>query len=437
MNSDIANKLGKSFGMQDSVNIDVSGLGEALGFSSSSSASASSNGSWISIVKATKKAMADAMQNRQYNQGASVKLTVDGKTLSVRTDCSGLVSGCLRFFGAMNNVLNSSGFCSAKSIKGFTKMSWPGWDGLVEGDIIARNGHVEIFARNEGGTHYVYNGGSTKSLRSADATVTGHSSYTTVWRCNSGSGSHIYKFSGMSAGNSKAITNQIFNTKANGSKHSVNESGTSSYIRKTGTYIDNGIVGKLTNGYGNNTGNTNTNRFNSNTVRSAINNSTSSSMSTTTRQVLNSIGKSGYSESFKNASGGNSKVYYENNYSQYSAGASNGNEAMLAKAIELLAKITNNTANIKEVITILNRIMDIAKNNKSSSGKGSNVNHKPATTRADRERKYSGGNSNIGASTAGNTSTTSTGNSGSSNSDNESEQELQLLLKNLSELVRG
>lgn len=434
MNSDIANKLGKSFGMQDSVNIDVSGLGEALGFGSSSSASASSNGSWISTVKATKKAMADAMQNRQYNQGASVKLTVDGKTLSVRTDCSGLVSGCLRFFGAMNNVLSSSGFCSAKSIKGFTKMSWPGWDGLVEGDIIARNGHVEIFARNEGGTHYVYNGGSTKSLRSADATVTGHSSYTTVWRCNSGSGSHIYKFSGMSAGNSKAITNQIFNTKANGSKHSVNESGTSSYIRKTGTYIDNGIVGKLTNGYGNNTGNTNTNGFNSNTVRSAINNSTSSSMSTTTRQVLNSIGKSGYSESFKNASGGNSKVYYENNYSQYSAGASNGNEAMLAKAIELLAKITNNTANIKEVITILNRIMDIAKNNKSSSGKGSNVNHKPATTRADRERKYSGGNSNTGASAVSNTPT---GNSGSSNSDNESEQELQLLLKNLSELVRG
>ena len=434
MNSDIASKLGKSLGMSDSVNIDVSGLGEALGFSSSSSASASSNGSWISIVKATKKAMADAMQNRQYNQGASVKLTVDGKTLSVRTDCSGLVSGCLRFFGAMNNVLNSSGFCSAKSIKGFTKMSWPGWDGLVEGDIIARNGHVEIFARNEGGTHYVYNGGSTKSLRSADATVTGHSSYTTVWRCNSGSGSHIYKFSGMSAGNSKAITNQIFNTKANGSKHSVNESGTSSYIRKTGTYIDNGIVGKLTNGYGNNTGNTNTNGFNSNTVRSAINNSTSSSMSTTTRQVLNSIGKSGYSESFKNASGGNSKVYYENNYSQYSAGASNGNEAMLAKAIELLAKITNNTANIKEVITILNRIMDIAKNNKSSSGKGSNVNHKPATTRADRERKYSGGNSNTGASAVSNTPT---GNSGSSNSDNESEQELQLLLKNLSELVRG
>ena len=157
-------------------------------------------------------------------------------------------------------------------------------------------------------------------------------------------------------------------------------------------------------------------------------------MSTTTRQVLNSIGKSGYSESFKNASGGNSKVYYENNYSQYSAGASNGNEAMLAKAIELLAKITNNTANIKEVITILNRIMDIAKNNKSSSGKGSNVNHKPATTRADRERKYSGGNSNTGANAVSNTPTR---NLGSSDSDNESEQELQLLLKNLSELVRG
>ena len=54
---------------------------------------------------------------------------------------------------------------------------------LQEGDIISKVGHVEIFCRNSGGKHYVYNAGGTDSINNPNATKTGHSSgYTTVWR---------------------------------------------------------------------------------------------------------------------------------------------------------------------------------------------------------------------------------------------------------------
>ena len=64
-------------------------------------------------------------------------------------------------------------------------MSWPGWDNLQEGDIIARSGHVEIFAYNKNGQHYVYNAGSKNAINANSTTGTGHpQGYTGVWRPN-------------------------------------------------------------------------------------------------------------------------------------------------------------------------------------------------------------------------------------------------------------
>lgn len=43
------------------------------------------------------------------------------------------------------DYLDQRDFVGAASIDGFTKYSWSGWQNLQQGDIIALNGHVEIF----------------------------------------------------------------------------------------------------------------------------------------------------------------------------------------------------------------------------------------------------------------------------------------------------
>ena len=141
---------------------------------------------WMSIVKAVKQALAQS--GKEYNQSGSVDITIGEKTLSVRTDCSGFVSACLKFYGVLddNTNLTSSvlaGDSPQMQNSGFTGGGFPGWDGCKEGDILAISGHTEIFSHMEGSTPYVYNCGSTKSLQSAEPTPTGHKSgYTKVWR---------------------------------------------------------------------------------------------------------------------------------------------------------------------------------------------------------------------------------------------------------------
>ena len=145
---------------------------------------------WLNIVREVKKAI--AAQKPGYSQSRYIKITVGGKTLSVRTDCSGYVGACLKYFG----VLDESANLTSRTITnqgdgtmrktGFTPGGWPGWDALKEGDILALNGHTEIFAYNKDGKHYVYNCGSDSSTNSPTPTVTGHAGgYQTVWRCGS------------------------------------------------------------------------------------------------------------------------------------------------------------------------------------------------------------------------------------------------------------
>ena len=70
-------------------------------------------------------------------------------------------------------------------------MAWPGWENLVKGDIMARNGHTEIFSHNEGGRHYVWNVGSPTSANNPGTTPSAKDSYSVIYRCNSGKGSGI------------------------------------------------------------------------------------------------------------------------------------------------------------------------------------------------------------------------------------------------------
>lgn len=152
------------------------------------------SGDWMSIVKSVKALIAE--QGPEYSQSNYITINYKGKSLRVRTDCSGYVGACLQLYGAIpegTNVTSSSLMSQNAISSGFTYGGFPGWEGLKQGDIITRNGHVEIFDRNEGSNHYVYSNGSTKTIRSAKATITGHpDGYSVVWRPgNAGTGAEV------------------------------------------------------------------------------------------------------------------------------------------------------------------------------------------------------------------------------------------------------
>lgn len=146
------------------------------------------NSQWIDVVRKVKAAVAE-QQPIYYTEAGSftLKLNVNGKQMSMRPDCSGLVGTMLKVYGAIpenQNITSSSLGNDSTITNGFSKTAFPGWDSLVEGDILVSPGsHTEVFAKNEGGKHYVYNGGSTKSLRNPGATVSSHSAYNCIWRC--------------------------------------------------------------------------------------------------------------------------------------------------------------------------------------------------------------------------------------------------------------
>lgn len=145
---------------------------------------------WMSCVKKVKAAL--AKQKFVYSQTRYSTITIDGKSESVRHDCSGYVSSCLYFFGAFrkNQMTTSWGFAKdssiAKQLKdaGFEKHAWKGWNDLKEGDIITQPcAHVEIFSHNKDGRHYVYSNGKTSDCQNANPTPDGgRHRYTTVWR---------------------------------------------------------------------------------------------------------------------------------------------------------------------------------------------------------------------------------------------------------------
>lgn len=153
------------------------------------SVSLGGNPAWVNIVAKAKAALAAARAGyaNAYDQGGSSTIqTEDGVIHEFRPDCSGFTSLCLELYGKFGRgqKYSSRDFVSAASIDGFTKYSWSGWQNLQQGDIIALNGHVEIFDHNDGNAHYVYNCGSNSSARAPGITKSGHSAYTVVWRPN-------------------------------------------------------------------------------------------------------------------------------------------------------------------------------------------------------------------------------------------------------------
>lgn len=144
---------------------------------------------WIRIIHDVKKAIAD--QKPGYSQSNWINITVDGRELKVRTDCSGFVAACLKYLGVLDEstnlytgIMGPNSSVMAKT--GFTPSPFNGWDTLKEGDILVKNGHTEIFAYNDGNAHYVYNCGSNSSVNNPNATRASNKEYTNIWSPNFG-----------------------------------------------------------------------------------------------------------------------------------------------------------------------------------------------------------------------------------------------------------
>lgn len=141
-------------------------------------------GDWIEIVRKVKALVAAQAPEYYAKGGYMITINYDGENYTVRPDCTGIISTMLQIYRAFpkGKVTNSTNLRREGEIpKGFRMMPFPGWDGLREGDIICKPGHAEVFANNQGG-HYVYNGGSTKSLGSAKPTISGGGAFTIIWR---------------------------------------------------------------------------------------------------------------------------------------------------------------------------------------------------------------------------------------------------------------
>jgi hypothetical protein len=139
---------------------------------------------WIGIIKTVKQLI--AATGTGYSQETTVPINVNGTTMHVRPDCSGFTSACLQVYGKLSATWSSTQFTFASEIPGFTRYTFSGWENLCMGDIISYNGHVEIFAYNVDGKHYVWNCGSTSSVQNPEATTDNRNNYVTVWRPNAG-----------------------------------------------------------------------------------------------------------------------------------------------------------------------------------------------------------------------------------------------------------
>ena len=222
---------------------------------------AADNSTWISQIETVKKAVAE--QAPTYQDPMYRDIYIDGAPFKYRVDCTGLVDLICHYGGYLdkNHYPASSEWTSGVKLDGFTKMEWPGWDGLQRGDIIARDGHVEIYSHTENGQHYVWNGGSTKALSSAVPTVSGHSGYTTIYRINeSGGASGLFRrisrkllsrFSGGNSAVDSPVAQQVWSYFSNKGMSPAGIAGILGNMQHESGMFPARVQGDYSNGYAN------------------------------------------------------------------------------------------------------------------------------------------------------------------------------------------
>jgi hypothetical protein len=199
------------------------GRGTALHTGGSADTSA-----WMSVVRTVKAVMASTSvaNGVDYQDPMYMNITIDRKTLKVRTDCSGYVEACLRYYGALEENFTSgipltsatstgmlSSDCALMKQTGFSFSNFKSWDRLSQGDILVKNGHTVIFSHNADDKHYVYNCGGDTPLHNPTY-ETCSDSFTKVWSPNPSSNLLIDDFTiidPQSSGGSSTILSRLGN----------------------------------------------------------------------------------------------------------------------------------------------------------------------------------------------------------------------------------
>lgn len=264
----------------------------ATGDSSISESGSNVNGEfakWIKTIKEIKLQMANSKMG--YSQGSYLDVSANGNSSHMRTDCSGFVSACVSCFSGKSVMTNTGGMINDNAVfreAGFTKMAWPGWDGLYQGDIVVNNSHTEIFSHNDGGSHYVWNCGSNDSCNNPNPTRSAKSSYSTVWRHRSSNGSSV----DMSISELDALA------QSNGNDSSISDSGSGfSGLIGALTNIGNKFLYEITDGLlgeyeggSNNSSNTDGNNY-SNDNTDAVTSGSDTAMKGQTVNIPSGLGK--------------------------------------------------------------------------------------------------------------------------------------------------
>ena len=138
---------------------------------------------WMDIVIEVKKQI--ARSGVGYSSSRYVNITIGGRTIRSRADCSGFVSTCLKFYGVLpdSTQIYSGEMTHRNGLMentGFTYKTFSDWN-LQPGDIVAKSGHTEIYAGRLNGNIFVYNVGSPNSANSASATGRAYKTYSCVW----------------------------------------------------------------------------------------------------------------------------------------------------------------------------------------------------------------------------------------------------------------
>ena len=205
---------------------------------------------WISCIQAVKQAIAST--GTAYSQTTTVPITINGKTINVRPDCSGFVSACLAIYGgAPNNNVSDDGkvvptYSTAdlqgQYIEGFQVFKFSSWDNLGVGDILVTNGkgHTEIYAGRINGRDYVYNCGATDAVQTAGPTYPSYSTYYWVYRPNSAGVGGQSTVTG-SGGTSSSATGSTTGSATNPDGSYVVDSSASSNTAED--YVGNAAVG--------------------------------------------------------------------------------------------------------------------------------------------------------------------------------------------------
>ena len=140
---------------------------------------------WISIIKEVRKQFAE--KSGHYDQSGTVKVTINGDTQTCRTDCSGFVSACMYYYGAIKANQHPSsiwrykeGHSALFSMEDtiFKYYAWPGsWDKVHVGDIMANDEHTQIYAGMKNGKPTAWSYGSDRTAANPEPEVIYSSNY--------------------------------------------------------------------------------------------------------------------------------------------------------------------------------------------------------------------------------------------------------------------